>query len=82
MYPVIVCSSCGRCLGDIYVLWMEMRKDELGRVFGNDYREIDPVFVSTMDIDAPMEKILDALNLRMLCCRAILLSQIRFSEVY
>jgi DNA-directed RNA polymerase subunit N (RpoN/RPB10) len=86
MYPYIVCR-CGRSLGDIYDLFCYLRQEryleELDKIFATNKLVIDPAFLPFTDFaQIKLDDIFDDLCLDMLCCRAIINTQVEFKAVY
>lgn len=79
MYPYIRCS-CGRPIGHLYALYNEMKQKEIEYTFGD--LGADPDYLQSAIIPVETGHILDALNLFALCCRARMVSQVRFIDVY
>ena len=82
MYPLILCY-CGRCLSDIYDLYMELRTRRFATAYAGLGMDIDPVQIAiTGEIDISMGDDLDKLNLHCDCCRSHILTQVQFKELY
>lgn len=73
MYVIVICP-CGRSLGDIYDLYCAMRDDMYAAAYKEIGVEYDPTVVALMPvIEVPMESVLDALQLKLACCRTRIL---------
>jgi DNA-directed RNA polymerase subunit N (RpoN/RPB10) len=80
MYPLIVCY-CGREIGCLYPLYSELRRRKIFAELGDV--DIDPdVAIFTPELQVEMGDILDQLNLKLQCCRARMLTQVPFYDVY
>ena len=80
MYPYIVCF-CGRSIGDIYDLFNKMREDRNKEVFGDV--ELDPTATALSELlRADISDIFEALHLENDCCRARIMSQVEFKDLY
>ena len=82
MYPLILCY-CGRCLSDIYDLYLELRNRRFATAYSALGMDIDPVQIAISgELDVSMEEDLDKLNLHLDCCRVHILTQVQFKELY
>jgi DNA-directed RNA polymerase subunit N (RpoN/RPB10) len=80
MYPYVVCY-CGRSIGDLYDLYVELRRRKIISEHGE--LNIDPDVVAFSDtLQVHTGDILDKLNLKLDCCRARMLSQVEFYDLY
>lgn len=79
MYPYIRCF-CGRSIGQYYILYNEMKRDKIQYQYGD--LGADPDYLQCAIIPVETGDILDNLNLHNDCCRARLLSQVRFMDLY
>jgi len=77
MYPYIVCF-CGRSLGDIYDLFIEMRRQKINAALDGE----EPVAFELAQQNIQLNDILDALHIRAECCRVRMLTQVEFKNYY
>jgi DNA-directed RNA polymerase subunit N (RpoN/RPB10) len=75
MYPRIICT-CGYCLGGVYDLYHKILADRMATV------DIAPEFATLVDNGISSGDILDALCITNICCRAMLMTEVTFVEVY
>ena len=83
MYPYITCY-CGRSLGDLYDLFKEMRlKKYINFMKEHPELNIDPYMIPYCDdISIPLRDVFEALNINLQCCRARMLTQVEYKELY
>lgn len=80
MYPYIVCY-CGRALGHLFDVFNTIRRDRLAQEFGDE--ALDPVMIAIIkDTHIELGDVLDQLHLTNNCCRARMITQVEFKEVY
>lgn len=82
MFEYIRCS-CGRPLGAIAVLYMAEKRQLIEESYGpmGDTAP-DPDYVMTAIIPVETGEIMDKLNIAHDCCRAKVMSQLTYAEVY
>ena len=81
MYPYIVCFGCGKSIGDYFDLYKEMRRQRYVEHFG-DY-VFDPTVLATVDsLGVDTSDIFKTLHLDSECCRARMMTQVEFKELY
>lgn len=82
MYPYILCY-CGRCLSDIYDLFIAMKLDKYEAAYEKLGENIDPVIIATSEaIQIDISDIFEALHLDLDCCRGRMQTQVMFSTYY
>jgi DNA-directed RNA polymerase subunit N (RpoN/RPB10) len=79
MYPYIRCF-CGRPLGQLWVLFNELKRKKIEFTFGD--LGADPDYLQSAIIPVETGDILDSLHLHAHCCRARIVTQVRFVDVY
>ena len=80
MYPYIVCY-CGRSIGDLYDLFMKLRADKYAEEFGDAV--FDPSAIALSEVlQSDIGDIFDTLHLENDCCRARIMTQVEFKELY
>jgi DNA-directed RNA polymerase subunit N (RpoN/RPB10) len=80
MWPYIVCF-CGKSIGDIYDAFKVMRADRIAEVYGDV--EFDPVAAALSELlKCDLNDIFDTLHVHNTCCRARLMSQVEFKDIY
>lgn len=80
MYPYIVCY-CGRSIGDLFDVFKAMRNELYMTTFGHTV--FDPSMLAIMpDLQVELGEVLDNLHLHLDCCRARMLTQVEFKELY
>jgi hypothetical protein len=80
MYPYILCY-CGRSSGDIYDLFKAMRDERIREKFGDHTLNPDILAISE-DLQVDIGDIFPMLHITCDCCKARLVSQIEFKELY
>jgi DNA-directed RNA polymerase subunit N (RpoN/RPB10) len=81
MYCFIVCPECGKCLAQLYDLYLAMRKDRIEEFLGEDMIEIDPFFISILETNGlKVGDILGDLGITNTCCQGHMISQVEISE--
>lgn len=78
MYPRIICT-CGYCLGGVYDAYKELLAARMAEK-GAD--KIAPEFSGLVDDGIRVADILDALCLTAPCCRAMMMTQVSFLEIF
>jgi DNA-directed RNA polymerase subunit N (RpoN/RPB10) len=78
MYPRITCT-CGYCIGGVYAAYMKM---VAARVAEKKADTIAPEFAGLVDDGVRVADILDSLQITAQCCRAMMMTQVSFLEVY
>lgn len=78
MYPYILCT-CGRSIGDLYELYIAMRRELIDEAGMKEYL---PIYAQEIDSKIKTSEILDNLNLHKLCCRTKMITFIPFYSVY
>lgn len=79
MYGYVLCR-CGRCLANVYDLFKRLRADKIAAQVDG---EISPKFLPLSDAaTVELGDILDQLQLTRECCRACIMQQVEFKEVY
>lgn len=82
MYPYIRCF-CGRSLGDIYEAFEAMKAARYAEIYGDDAGQPNPFMFQIADsVQVEIGDILSALNVHLDCCRARLLTQVQYTDVY
>jgi DNA-directed RNA polymerase subunit N (RpoN/RPB10) len=82
MYPYIVCT-CGRSIGDIYDLFKILKLEKYNQEFVENELDIDPnLFAISEHIQVELDDIFEILCIKTDCCRAKLMSQVEFKELY
>lgn len=80
MYPYIVCF-CGRELGCLWDLYKAIKQDMYVEEFGDMI--VDPSIIPlTDDLQIEMAPVFEALHINLDCCRARMLAQVEFTDVY
>ena len=80
MYPYIVCY-CGRSLGDLFDVFKAMRSELYTATFG--HVQFDPSMLAIIpDLQVELGEVLNSLHLHLDCCRARMLTQVEFKELY
>ena len=81
MYCFIICPECGKCLANLYDLYLAMRKDRIEDFLGEDLIDINPYFISILETNGlKVGDILDDLNITKQCCRGHMIAQVEISE--
>lgn len=82
MYPYITCT-CGRSLGDLYDAFKVMRKKKIAAIAAEKNPSIKPnMMIVGQDLQIDLNDDLNALGLKMDCCRMRMMSLVEFRELY
>jgi len=82
MYPYIRCF-CGRSLGHLFRRYKKAREIAYRRTFEKEGIEISPDKLQVADsVRVEVGYLLNALHLYTDCCRARLLTQVEYTDVY
>ena len=80
MYPWIRCL-CGMPLGDLYDIFVAIKTARYVKILGN--QEFDPYMLPiTEAATVEMGDVLDAMGLRLDCCRGRMVGQVEFKSCY
>jgi DNA-directed RNA polymerase subunit N (RpoN/RPB10) len=81
MYCFIVCPECGRCIAQVYDLYLAICKKRVEDYLNEYDIDVDPAFISLCELSGlKMGDILYDLGLDSSCCRSHTISQVEFSE--
>ena len=82
MYSYITCY-CGRPIGDIDDLFLELRRFVCyNYLTENNIETLPDMLPSDERLQVDLNEVFDALHLDTECCRARIMSQIKFTELY
>ena len=79
MYPLIVCTTCGCPLGDIYDIYIK----ELGKDIDiklNDIKCSPETAIMNVDLKISAGDILDKLGIDSYCCRMHMITNVTFDN--
>lgn len=83
MYPYIQCYSCGFCIGNKYDAFKALRAAEVEKKAKSLGRVILPdLMIVTDDLNISLGKVLDDLCIFNTCCRAHIMTQVEFKDIY
>lgn len=82
MYPYVRCY-CGRSIGDLYDIYTSIKLARYQEVYEKSDYVYDPKTMAlNTRIQVEMGDVLDALGLKMECCRARMITQIEFKDFW
>jgi DNA-directed RNA polymerase subunit N (RpoN/RPB10) len=82
MIFAVVCN-CGRSIGDLYMVYSEMRKGVIDAELAKLGRPIDPDLTHlATDFKPQLGVVLDKLGITAECCRVRFLTSVEFDDLY
>ena len=80
MYPYIRCYTCGRPLGHIVDAFRAACAKKVAKAMAG--KDLEPIYTQFADADVVVGDILDLFNIRIVCCRTRMITQVDFTEYY
>jgi DNA-directed RNA polymerase subunit N (RpoN/RPB10) len=82
MYSYITCR-CGRPIGDIDDLFIELKRLAYIRYLAEHNIDTDPSMLAIdEDLQVDLSEVFKMLNIHTECCRSVLMSQVKFNDLY